>query len=174
MIYSASTVRLRADAMSQCVVYPGTFDPITLGHIDLIQRASRLFGKVVVAIAAGVHKKPFFTVLERVEMAEQVLSACDNVEVSGFSGLLLDMMHAMNAKVILRGLRAVSDFDYEFQLAGMNRKIDPEVESLFLMPAEQYTYISSSFVREIAQLGGDVSKFVPPLVAERLYAKLKR
>ena len=160
--------------MSQCVVYPGTFDPITLGHVDLVKRASRLFGKVVVAIASGVHKKPFFTVEERVEMAGQVLSAFDNVEVFGFEGLLMDLMHARKASVILRGLRAVSDFDYEFQLAGMNRKLDPEVESLFLMPAEQYTYISSSFVREIAGLGGDVSKFVPPSVAVRLYAKLNR
>ncbi len=160
--------------MNRRVVYPGTFDPVTFGHIDLVERAARLFDRVIVAIAAGVHKSPFFPVEERVEMAKEVLSGCENVEVCGFSGLLLDFMHEKKAGIILRGLRAVSDFDYEFQLAGMNRQLDPAIESLFLMPAEHLTYISSSFVREIAQLGGDVSRFVPDSVAGSLYRKLRR
>jgi pantetheine-phosphate adenylyltransferase len=160
--------------MKRSVVYPGTFDPVTYGHIDLVERAAKLFDEVIVAIAAGVHKKPFFTVEERVAMAEEVFSGCDNVQVCGFTGLLLDFVHEKNAGVILRGLRAVSDFDYEFQLAGMNRRMDPAVESLFLMPAESYTYISSSFVREIAQLGGEVRDFVPETVATNLHRKLGR
>lgn len=160
--------------MSKHVVYPGTFDPVTLGHIDLVERAARLFDQVTVAIATGIHKAPCFSVEERVAMAEAAFSACPNVKVSGFSGLLMDFMHEKKAGVILRGLRAVSDFDYEFQLAGMNRQLDPTIESLFLMPAEHYTYISSTFVREIAQLGGDVTAFVPAHVAKRLYQKFGR
>ena len=160
--------------MKSSIVYPGTFDPVTFGHIDLVQRAAKLFDQVIVAIAAGVHKSPFFSVEERVQMAEEVFSGGDNVTVCGFSGLLLDFVHEKNAAVILRGLRAVSDFDYEFQLAGMNRRMDPAVESLFLMPSESYTYISSSFVREIAQLGGNVREFVPESVAKKLYRKLGR
>ncbi len=160
--------------MNRTVVYPGTFDPVTFGHIDLVDRAARLFERVIVAIAAGAHKTPFFSVEERVDMARQVFAGQKNVEVYGFSSLLMDFMREQQAGIILRGLRAVSDFDYEFQLAGMNRQLNPEIESLFLMPAEHYTYISSSFVREIALLGGDVSKFVPVLVAECLATKMQR
>jgi len=160
--------------MNRCIVYPGTFDPVTLGHMDLVERALKLFDRVIVAIAAGAHKTPFFPVTERVRMAKEVFAGHPLVEVHGFSGLLMDFMHEKKAGVILRGLRAVSDFDYEFQLAGMNRQLDPAIESLFLMPAEHYTYISSSFVREIAQLGGDVSHFVPKSVASALYKKLGR
>jgi len=159
--------------MQKNVVYPGTFDPVTYGHIDLIERATRIFDHVTVAIAAGYHKTPFFSVDERVDMVREVFANNQKVEVHGFSSLLLNFMHEHDSRIILRGLRVVSDFDYEFQLAGMNRQLDPEIESLFLMPAENYTYVSSSFVREIAQLGGDVRKFVPPSVAARLAARLK-
>jgi pantetheine-phosphate adenylyltransferase len=157
--------------MKNRVVYPGTFDPITFGHIDLIDRASRIFDHVIVAIAANANKKPFFSIEERIALAKQVLAQHKNVEVFGFKSLLMDFMREHQANVILRGLRAVSDFDYEFQLAGMNRQLDPQIESMFLMPAENYTYISSSFVREIAQLKGDVNKFVPEVVAKALIAK---
>lgn len=159
--------------MKNKVVYPGTFDPITYGHMDLISRASRIFDHVIVAIATNVNKRPFFTIDERIDLAKQVLVKYENVEVLGFKTLLMDFMREHQANIILRGLRAVSDFDYEFQLAGMNRRLDPSVESMFLMPAENYTYISSSFVREIAQLNGDVNKFVPELVAKALVEKCK-
>jgi len=158
--------------MKNKVVYPGTFDPITFGHIDLIGRATRIFDKVIVAIAANANKKPFFSIEERIDLAKQVLSN-DKVEVVGFKSLLMDFMREQNAMILLRGLRVVSDFDYEFQMAGMNRMIDPSIESLFLMPAENYTYISSSMVREIASLNGDVSQFVPELVAKALIKKCK-
>ncbi len=157
--------------MKNRVVYPGTFDPITFGHIDLIDRASRMFDHVIVAIATNANKKPFFSIEERIDLAKQVLTKHNNVEVLGFKTLLMDFMREHQANIILRGLRAVSDFDYEFQLAGMNRQLDPTIESMFLMPAESYTYISSSFVREIAQLKGDVSKFVPDIVAKSLKLK---
>lgn len=160
--------------MNNSVVYPGTFDPVTFGHTDLVERAARLFDRVIVAIAAGHHKTPCFSVEERVDMAREVFGGQGNVEVHGFSSLLLDFMHAQKARIILRGLRAVSDFEYEFQLAGMNRRLDASIESLFLMPAERYTYISSTFVREIAQLGGDVQQFVPETVAVRLKAKFRK
>jgi len=153
------------------VVYPGTFDPVTFGHIDLVGRAAKMFDQVIVAVAAGHHKTTCFSVEERVEMAKAAFSDHKNVEVHGFASLLMDFMHEQEAGIILRGLRAVSDFDYEFQLAGMNRQMDPAIESLFLMPAERYTYTSSTFVREIAQLGGDVRKFVPEAVALRLAQK---
>jgi pantetheine-phosphate adenylyltransferase len=157
--------------MKNKVVYPGTFDPITYGHMDLIDRASRLFDHVIVAIATNTNKRPFFSIEERIDLAKKVLTKYTNVEVVGFKNLLMTFMRERQANIILRGLRAVSDFDYEFQLAGMNRQLDPGVESLFLMPAENYTYISSSFVREIAQLNGDVSKFVPELVVKALTKK---
>lgn len=157
--------------MKNIAVYPGTFDPITFGHIDLVERAARMFDQVIVAIAANANKKPLFTLNERVELAKEILSRQKNVSVSGFESLLTNFMKANKANIILRGLRAVSDFDYEFQLAGMNRQLDAEIESLFLMPGENYTYISSSFVREIAQLGGDVSKFVPDVVVKALKKK---
>lgn len=160
--------------MQKTVVYPGTFDPVTYGHIDLIERATRIFDHVIVAIAAGHHKAPFFSVDERVEMVKEIFAKNPKVEVYGFSSLLLDFMHEHHCSIILRGLRVVSDFDYEFQLAGMNRQLDPNVESLFLMPSEHYTYVSSSFVREIAHLGGDVKRFVPQTVAARLAARLHK
>ena len=153
-------------------IYPGTFDPITNGHIDLVNRASKLFERVIVAVAINPSKEPTFTLQERVNLAKQTLSGLNNVEVCGFEGLLVDVAKEKEADVILRGLRAVSDFEHEFQLAGMNRKMRPEIETIFLTPAEQFTYISSSLVREIAVLGGDVSDFVAPCVVDALKAKL--
>jgi len=158
--------------MNNTAVYPGTFDPITLGHIDLIERASRIFDNIIVAIAANKNKQPLFSLEERISLAAEVLGKHKNVTVKGFDNLLMQFMKQQNSKIILRGLRVVSDFDYEFQLAGMNRKLDQDVESIFLMPAENYTYISSSFVREIAVLKGDVSQFVPDVVVKALNKKL--
>lgn len=154
-------------------IYAGTFDPMTRGHEDLVRRAACLFDRVIVAIAQNQPKRPFFSLAERVEMAQEVLAPYPNAEVSGFDGLLMDFLHAKGAKVIIRGLRAVSDFDYEFQLAGMNRNLYPEVETVFLTPGEQYLFISATIVREIAILGGDVSKFVQPAVRERLAKRVR-
>jgi pantetheine-phosphate adenylyltransferase len=154
------------------VVYPGTFDPFTRGHEDLVRRAAKLFERVVIGIADSESKKPMFTAAERIAMAREVLAEHRNVEVAGFSGLLMDFVHSIGATVIVRGLRAVSDFEYEFQMAGMNRNLYPEVETLFLTPAEKYLFMSSTIVREIARFGGDVSKFVHPAVAARLKAKV--
>lgn len=154
------------------VVYPGTFDPITRGHEDVVRRAAGLFGEVIVAVAAS-RSATLFTLDERVEMAREVFAGFDNVRVEGFDTLLMNYVRSQNARVVLRGLRAVSDFEFEFQLAGMNRTLYPDVETLFLTPAEQYTFISASIVREIARFGGDVSKFVSPLVAARLKEKFK-
>jgi len=153
------------------VVYPGTFDPFTRGHEDLVRRAARLFDRVVVGVADSESKRPFFSTAERVAMAREVLAPFTNVEVTSFSSLLMDFVHAQGARVILRGLRAVSDFEYEFQMAGMNRNLYPEVETLFLTPAEQYMFVSATIVREIAKFGGDVSQFVHPSVLARLKAK---
>jgi len=153
------------------VVYPGTFDPFTRGHEDLVRRAAQLFHTVVVGVAASASKTPYFGLEERVEMAREVLAPFPNVTVTSFSSLLMDFVHAHGARVILRGLRAVSDFEYEFQMAGMNRNLHPEVETLFLTPAEQYMFISATIVREIAKFGGDVSMFVHPAVNRRLKAK---
>ncbi|MGA8009612.1 MAG: pantetheine-phosphate adenylyltransferase [Thiomonas sp.] len=153
-------------------IYPGTFDPLTRGHEDLVRRASKLCDRLLVAIAAGHHKNAMFTLDERLDIAREVLAPYPNVEVSGFTGLLRDFVVARGAQVVVRGLRAVSDFEYEFQMAGMNRQLMPDVETLFLTPADQYQFISGTFVREIAMLGGDVSKFVVPLVMERLQAKV--
>ncbi len=150
------------------VLYPGTFDPITMGHMDLVGRAAKLFDRVVVAIAASPKKNPTFSLEERVELAREVLKQYPNVEVVGFSTLLAHFADEVGANILLRGLRAVSDFEYEFQLANMNRQLAPEVESLFLTPSEKYSYISSTLVREIASLGGDVTKFVHPVVHEAL------
>ncbi|MEO5560086.1 MAG: pantetheine-phosphate adenylyltransferase [Dokdonella sp.] len=149
---------------ARIAVYPGTFDPITNGHIDLASRASPLFDRVIVAIADSSSKSPTFTLDERIELARTALTGLANVEVLGFAGLLADFVEETGAGVILRGLRAVSDFEYEFQLASMNRHLIPAAETLFLTPAEQYSFISSSLVREIARLGGDVSGFVHPAV----------
>ena len=152
-------------------VYAGTFDPITFGHIDLLDRASRLFDQVIVAIAANPNKKPLFSLSERQDLAAESLKEYKNIKIEGFDSLLLDFVKKKKATVILRGLRAVADFDYEFQLASMNRFLNPNIESLFLMPAEKYMYISASLVREIAMLKGDVSGFVPKHVAQALYKK---
>ena len=160
--------------MNNKAVYPGTFDPITLGHEDLIRRASRLFDSLIVAIADSGAKRPFFTRDERVEMARETLKYLRNVEVVGFSGLLMQFVQDHEARVVIRGLRAVSDFEYEFQLAGMNRGMYPDVETLFLTPGERYMFISATIVREISVLGGDVSTFVAPHVAKRLTAKIKQ
>ncbi|HKW38764.1 MAG TPA: pantetheine-phosphate adenylyltransferase [Burkholderiales bacterium] len=149
-------------------VYPGTFDPITLGHQDLVRRASALFDKVVVGIAVSEAKRPFFQLDERIRLAREVLKPYRNVTIEGFRGLLMDFVRDQKAQVILRGLRAVSDFEYEFQMAGMNRNLHPDVETVFLTPAEQYQFISATIVREIASLGGDVSKFVQPIVVRAL------
>jgi len=160
--------------MNNKAVYPGTFDPITLGHEDLIRRAARLFDTLIVAIADSSAKRPFFTRDERVDMAREVLKDVKNVEVVGFSGLLMKFVQQHQARVVIRGLRAVSDFEHEFQLAGMNRGLYPDVETIFLTPGEQHMFISATIVREISVLGGDVGKFVPPHVARRLEAKIKQ
>jgi pantetheine-phosphate adenylyltransferase len=155
-------------------VYPGTFDPITNGHEDLIQRASRLFGEVVVGVAQSQAKRPFFSLDERVAIAKEVLSPYGNVTVLGFTGLLSEFVREQEATVIMRGLRAVSDFEYEFQLAGMNRRLAPGVETLFLTPSDKYLFLSATIVREIAVLGGDISAFVHPLTAARMREKAPR
>ena len=154
-------------------IYAGTFDPMTRGHEDLVRRAACLFDRVIVAIAQNQPKRPFFSLAERVEMAQEVLAPYPNAEVCGFDGLLMDFLHAKEAKVIIQGLRAVSDFDYEFQMAGMNRNLYPEVETVFLTPGEQYLFISATMVREIAVLGGDVSKFVQPAICGRLAKRVR-
>jgi len=154
--------------MQKIVLYPGTFDPITNGHLDLIKRASRLFDKVIVAVADSQGKNPLFDVEGRAALVEKVVSGLPNVEVCGFKGLLVDLAKEKKANILLRGLRAVSDFEYEFQLANMNRHLAPNVESLFLTPSEEYSFISSTLVREVASLGGDVSEFVPVAVQQEL------
>jgi len=154
-------------------VYPGTFDPITLGHEDVVRRAAQLFSKVIVAVAAGHHKKALFSLDERLDMTRASMKRFPNVEVETFSGLMRDFMLARNGKAMVRGLRAVTDFDYEFQLAGMNRTLMPDVETVFLTPSDKYQFVSSTFVREIAQLGGDVDKFVSPYVLQCLAVKVK-
>ena len=155
-------------------VYPGTFDPMTLGHEDVVRRATQLFDRVIVAVAAGHHKKAMFTLQERIEMARLVAQPYPQVEVESFSGLLRDFVVARGGKAMVRGLRAVTDFDYEFQLAGMNRSLMPDVETVFLTPGDKYQFISSTFVREIATLGGEVDKFVSPAVNQRLLEKVSR
>jgi len=154
--------------MTVSAMYPGTFDPITRGHEDLVRRATRLFDRVVVAIAANPSKEPMFTLEERVDLAETVLSDLSNVEVMGYSGLTVEFAKDHGLEAIVRGLRAISDFEYEFQLANMNRHLTDEVESVFLTPTETYTYISSSLVREICSMGGDISEFVSPEVKQAL------
>ena len=153
-------------------VYPGTFDPITLGHEDVVRRATQLFGRVIVAVAAGHHKKTLFSVNERLEMVREATKGYSQVQVESFDGLLRDFVVQRGGKAMVRGLRAVTDFDYEFQLAGMNRTLMPEVETVFLTPSDKFQFISSSFVREIATLGGEVDKFVSPQVLERLMRKV--
>jgi len=155
-------------------VYPGTFDPITRGHEDLVRRAATLFSEVVVGVADSREKHPFFTLEERLRLAREVLAPLRNVRVEGFSGLLMNFIRGEKARVILRGLRAVSDFEFEFQMAGMNRNLYPDVETLFLTPGDQYMFVSATIVREIASLGGEVDKFVDPRVASALAAKVGR
>ncbi|MDO9282127.1 MAG: pantetheine-phosphate adenylyltransferase [Methylotenera sp.] len=160
------------DIKKRIAVYPGTFDPITLGHEDLVHRAAHLFDEVIVAVAGSTNKSTLFTLEERVALAQSVFSAFDNVKVVGFSGLLMQFVQDQKAQVVMRGLRAASDFEYEFQLAGMNRKLFPKLETLFLTPSEQYMFVSSSLVREVAQLGGDVNQFVSTTVANAIQNKL--
>lgn len=159
--------------MNRKAVYPGTFDPMTLGHEDLVRRAAGLFDHVVLAVADSKTKRPLFTLAERIDMAREALSDVRNVTIEGFSGLLMQFVLEHDARVVLRGVRAVSDFDYEFQLAGMNRKMHPEVETVFMTPGEEYMFLSATLVREISVMGGDVSKFVSPAIAGRLKAKIK-
>src|SRR4051812_13138973 len=154
-------------------VYPGTFDPMTLGHEDVVRRATQLFDSVIVAVAAGHHKKALFTLQERIDMAREGVQSYPQVKVEGFSGLVRDFVVARGGKAMVRGLRAVTDFDYEFQLAGMNRSLMPDVETVFLTPSDRFQFISSTFVREIALLGGEVDKFVSPSVQQRLMEKVR-
>lgn len=156
------------------IVYPGTFDPITNGHIDLVERAARLFDKVVIGIASSQRKSPLFSIEERIQLASDALTHVPNIEIRGFDYLLVNFVNDCGADAIMRGLRAVSDFEYEFQLANMNRALSPDVESIFLTPAERFSYISSSLVREISSLDGDVSQFVPSNVAEALTRKFNQ
>lgn len=155
-------------------MYPGTFDPITNGHLDLIRRAARLFDRVVIGVAASPHKTPLFSFDERVALAREAINGAPNVAVDGYDGLTVDYAHRHGLRVIVRGLRAVSDFEYEFQLASMNRHLESSVETVFLTPAEEYTFISSTFVREVGLLGGDISGFVHPVVVAALAAKRRQ
>jgi pantetheine-phosphate adenylyltransferase len=154
--------------MERIAVYPGTFDPITNGHTDLVSRAAKVFPKVIVAIAESPHKKPLFTLEERIEMSRTEMASMGNVEIVGFSNLLVEFVQQLGASVIVRGLRAVSDFEYEFQLASMNRHLAPKVETMFLTPDEEYGFISSTLVKEVARLGGNVSSFVSPAVEQAM------
>lgn len=158
-------------ACNVLAVYPGTFDPMTLGHEDVVRRATQLFDRVLVAVAAGHHKKTLFTLEERMAMVREATAQYPQVQVDSFDGLVRDFVVARGGKAMVRGLRAVTDFDYEFQLAGMNRQLMPDVETVFLTPSDQYQFISSTFVREIALLGGEVEKFVSPGVYRRLMVK---
>ena len=159
--------------MNNKAVYPGTFDPMTLGHEDLVRRAARLFDHVVLAVADSRTKRPLFSLAERIDMARDALSDVKNVTVEGFSGLLMNFVQEHGARVVMRGVRAVSDFDYEFQLAGMNRKLYPDVETVFMTPGEEHMFLSATLVREISVMGGDVSKFVSPTIAAGLKNKIK-
>ena len=155
-------------------VYPGTFDPMTLGHEDLMRRAASLFDRLILAVAAGHHKRTMFSIDERLDIAREIAAPYKNIEVTAFKGLLRDFMVEQGGTVVIRGLRAVSDFEYEFQMAGMNRQLMPEVETVFMTPSDQYQFVSATFVREIATLGGDVSKFVAPSVLRRLQERVKQ
>ena len=155
-------------------IYPGTFDPMTMGHEDLMRRASGLFDRLILAVAAGHHKRTMFTIAERLDIATEIATPYRNVEVVPFRGLLRDFVVSMGGKVVVRGLRAVSDFEYEFQMAGMNRQLMPDVETVFMTPSDQYQFVSSTFVREIASFGGDVSKFVAPSVLRRLKERVSQ
>jgi pantetheine-phosphate adenylyltransferase len=155
-------------------VYPGSFDPVTNGHLDVVERARKLFDEVIVAVAHNDEKQPLFSLQERLDLLGETVGKIDNVRIAQFEGLLVDFAHAQKAHAVIRGLRAVSDFEFEFQMALMNRKLESSVETIFLMPKEEYTYLSSRLVKEISRLGGDVSSFVPPLVAKALARKFVR
>ena len=157
----------------QRAVYPGTFDPMTMGHVDLVKRASKLFDSVIIAIASSDSKKPMFSLEERIEIGNKIFAEDPKVEVVGFSGLLVNFAKDNDANILIRGLRVVADFEYEFQLANMNRAMSPDIESVFLTPKEEYSYISSSLVKEIAMMGGDVKRFVDPVTLEALHQKIK-
>lgn len=157
----------------QRAVYPGTFDPMTMGHVDLVRRASKLFDSVIIAIASSDSKKPMFSLEERIEIGNKIFADDPNVEVVGFSGLLVNFAKDNDANILIRGLRVVADFEYEFQLANMNRAMSPDIESVFLTPKEEYSYISSSLVKEIATMGGDVTRFVDPVTLDALNQKIK-
>ena len=157
----------------QRAVYPGTFDPMTMGHVDLVKRASKLFDSVIIAIASSDSKKPMFSLEERIEIGNKIFADDPKVEVIGFSGLLVNFAKDNNANILIRGLRVVADFEYEFQLANMNRAMSPDIESVFLTPKEEYSYISSSLVKEIATMGGDVTRFVDPVTLDALNQKIK-
>ena len=157
----------------QRAVYPGTFDPMSMGHVDLVKRASKLFDTVIIAIASSDSKKPMFSLEERIEMGNKIFAEDPKVEVVGFSGLLVNFAKDNDANILIRGLRVVADFEYEFQLANMNRAMSPDIESVFLTPKEEYSYISSSLVKEIATMGGDVTRFVAPVTLEALNQKIK-
>ncbi len=157
----------------QRAVYPGTFDPMTMGHVDLVKRASKLFDSVIIAIASSDSKKPMFSLEERIEIGNKIFADDPKVEVVGFSGLLVNFAKENDANILIRGLRVVADFEYEFQLANMNRAMSPDIESVFLTPKEEYSYISSSLVKEIATMGGDVKRFVDPVTLEALNQKIK-
>ena len=157
----------------QKAVYPGTFDPMTMGHVDLVKRASKLFDSVIIAIASSDSKKPMFSLEERIEIGNKIFADDPKVEVVGFSGLLVNFAKENDANILIRGLRVVADFEYEFQLANMNRAMSPDIESVFLTPKEEYSYISSSLVKEIATMGGDVTRFVDPVTLEALNQKIK-
>jgi len=160
------------EAKKRIAVYPGTFDPITLGHEDLVRRAAHLFDEVIVAVAGSTNKATLFSLAERVQLAEEVFGSYDNVKVVGFSGLLMQFVQEQQAQIVIRGLRAASDFEYEFQLAGMNRKLYPKLETMFLTPSDEYMFISSSLVREVAKLGGAVDQFVSAIVEKAIKKKL--
>ena len=158
--------------MTRRAIYPGTFDPVTYGHLDVIKRAASLYDNVIVAVAASKEKGPLFTVEERVEMIKETVKALDNVEVESFTGLVVDYAEKQSSKVVLRGLRMISDFEYEFQMALTNRKLNPDIETVFMMPNESYSYLSSKLIKEVAPLGADISNFVPKHVAEKLKEKM--
>ena len=163
----------KSNVKNRIAIYPGTFDPITNGHIDIIERASKLFDQLIVSVATNLNKKPMFSTMERVEIIKKSVKNIKNVSVDTFSGLLIDYCNKKKAFVLIRGLRAISDFENEFQMALMNRKIDKNIETIFLMPSEEYTYLSSSLIKEIASLNGDVSNFVSNFVNRKMKEKIK-
>ena len=160
-----------ARQMSTVAIYPGSFDPLTNGHVDIIERGARLFDRIIVAMLINMDKSPLFTLPERVEIAREVFHDSANVEVDTFDGLLVDYVERKRAQAIVRGLRAVSDFEFEFQMALMNQRLNPRIETVFMMPAEQYTYISSRLIKEVFTLGGEITGLVPPIVEDQLRAK---